>query len=82
MTRGQVFGSMLILTLGVVGLSELAGEVVATNLTSVPSTVVVRVMRPNREELIVGALVLAGTAIMRGSRSVSLSDSKTGRPST
>jgi hypothetical protein len=58
------------------------GVVVATNLTDTPPTIVVRVPMPNKEELIVGADVPPETGITRGTRSVSLSDIKTGEVAT
>ena len=54
------------------------GVVVATNFTDTPHTIVMRVLMPNKEELIVGADVPPEAGITRGKRSVSLSDIKTG----
>lgn len=56
------------------------GHVVATNLAATPSTIVVRVMMPNREELMVGARVETDTSIRRGKNTVGLEDIKTGEP--
>lgn len=58
------------------------GVVVATNLTDTPPTIVVRVLMPNREELIVGADVPSETGLTRGTRSVRLSDIKIGEMAT
>lgn len=58
------------------------GEVVATNVTDDPHTIVVKVMMPNREELTVGASVPSGAAITRGKRSVDLADVKIGEAVT
>jgi len=54
------------------------GEVVATNLKEEPPVIVVRVVLPNKEELIIGATVPSGTHVTRGKRSVTLADIKTG----
>jgi hypothetical protein len=50
------------------------GTVMATNTAVEPKTVVVKVMLPNKEELIVGADVPAGTKITRGKRAAGLTD--------
>lgn len=50
------------------------GTVTATNTTVEPHTVVVKVMLPNKEELIVGADVPTNTKIMRGKKAVRLAD--------
>lgn len=54
------------------------GTVVATNVTVDPHTIVVRVMLPNKEELIVGARVPPDTHITRGKQAASLPDIKVG----
>jgi len=89
--NAHVLGWTLTITLGLTGVigSSIAiaaesmphtvrGVVVATNLTDTPHTIVVKVLLPNKEELIVGADVPPETGITRGTRSVSLSDIKTG----
>ena len=50
------------------------GTVVATNTAIDPQTIVVKVMLPNKEELIVGARVPADTEIARGTRAARLAD--------
>jgi hypothetical protein len=50
------------------------GTVMATNTAVDPKTVVVKVMLPNKEELIVGADVPADTKITRGKKAVRLAD--------
>lgn len=54
------------------------GEVVASNLKDDPQVIVVRVVMPNKEELIVGATVPPGTDMKRGKRAVTLADIKPG----
>jgi hypothetical protein len=54
------------------------GTVVATNVGVDPSTIVVRVLLPNKEELIVGARVPSDTRITRGKQAVRLSEVKAG----
>ena len=54
------------------------GTVTATNLTADPQTIVIQVMRPNKEELTVGASVPTNTRITRGRRTVRLADLKVG----
>lgn len=54
------------------------GTVIATNLTVVPQTIVVKVLLPNKEELIVGARVPTDTRITRGTRAAQLADIKMG----
>lgn len=54
------------------------GTVVATNVGVDPSTIVVKVLLPNKEVLIVGARVLSDTRITRGKQAVRLSEVKTG----
>lgn len=54
------------------------GTVTATNTTADPQTIVVKVMLPNKEELIVGARVPADTKITRGTIAAKLSDIKAG----
>jgi hypothetical protein len=50
------------------------GTVIATNTAVDPKTVVVKVMLPNKEELIVGADVPPDTKITRGKKAVRLAD--------
>ena len=54
------------------------GTVVATNPAVDPQTIVVKVMLPNKEELIVGARVPADTKITRGTRATELANLKVG----
>ncbi|MDP1948969.1 MAG: hypothetical protein Q8L77_15865 [Nitrospirota bacterium] len=54
------------------------GTVMATNTTADPQTIVVKVMLPNKEELIVGARVPADTRITRGTRATGLANLKVG----
>ncbi len=54
------------------------GTVVATNVGVDPSTIVVRVLLPNKDELIVGARVPSDTRITRGKQAVRLSEVKAG----
>jgi hypothetical protein len=54
------------------------GTVVATNTAADPQTIVVKVILPNKEELIVGARVPIDTKITRGSRTTQLADIKAG----
>lgn len=54
------------------------GTVIATNTAVDPHTVVVRVILPNKEELIVGARVPTDTKIMRGTKATSLAGLKAG----
>lgn len=78
------YGLMLCLTIGLIESSAGAGsrvtmqivqgEVVATNLKEEPPVIVVKVILPNREELIVGATVPPGTHLTRGKRMVALAD--------
>ncbi|HLZ33264.1 MAG TPA: hypothetical protein VKP13_04550 [Nitrospira sp.] len=56
------------------------GTVTATNVTVNPQTIVIRVVLPNREEMIVGARVPADTRITRGKHAASLADVKVGEP--
>ncbi len=89
--RTHVLRWTLALTLGLTGVMgttvstaaeamkrTVRGVVMATNLKDDPHTIMVRVIMPNKEELIVGASVPPDTGITRGKRSVSLSDIKTG----
>ncbi len=89
--RWKVVGGMLILALSMVSLSERAvtaasadrvrtvrGEVVATNVTDTPHTIVVRVLLPNKEALTVGASVGPGTRITRAKQPATLGDIKVG----
>lgn len=54
------------------------GTVVAANTAVDPQTIVVKVLLPNKEEMIVGARVPADATITRGSRVTSLADVKAG----
>ena len=50
------------------------GTVMATNTAGDPQTIVVKVVLPNKEELIVGARVPTDTKITRGTRATRLAD--------
>jgi hypothetical protein len=50
------------------------GTVMATNTSVDPQTIVVKVVLPNKEELIVGARVPTDTKITRGMRATRLAD--------
>ena len=89
--RCTVIGGLLIVALGLVGLTEIVvtaasegtvrtvrGEVVATNLNDTPQTIVVRVLMPNKEELTVGASVPPNTRITRAKRPATLANIKVG----
>lgn len=54
------------------------GTVVATNPAVDPQTIVVKVVLPNKEELIVGARVPTDVKIMRGTKATKLADLKAG----
>lgn len=54
------------------------GTVLATNVAVDPQTIVMKVILPNKDELIVGTRVPADTRITRGSRAVRLADIKEG----
>ena len=54
------------------------GTVTATNVAVDPQTIVIRVVLPDKEEMIVGARVPADTRITRGKRTTGLSDVKVG----
>ncbi|MDR4478182.1 MAG: hypothetical protein R3B37_00325 [Nitrospira sp.] len=54
------------------------GNVVATNLSADPQTIVVKVMLANKDELIVGARVPTDTRITRGTKAARLADIKVG----
>jgi hypothetical protein len=56
----------------------LRGTVMATNPDIDPQTIVVRVILPNKEELIVGARVPTDTKITRGTRVTRLAELKVG----
>jgi hypothetical protein len=56
----------------------LRGTVTATNPAVDPQTIVVKVILPNKEELIVGARVPTDTKITRGTRVTRLADLKVG----
>ncbi len=54
------------------------GEVVAVNVSDSPPVIVVKSMTAKKQELIVGAVVDAGTVITRGSKKVTLDNVKLG----
>ena len=54
------------------------GTVMATNTAVDPQTIVVKVVLPNKEEMIVGARVPTDTKISRGTRVTKLADLKVG----
>ena len=54
------------------------GVVTATNTALDPQTIVVKVILPNKEELIVGARVPTDAKITRGTRATGLADLKVG----
>ena len=54
------------------------GIVMASNTAVDPQTIVVKVVLPNKEELIVGARVPTDTKITRGTRATRLADLKVG----
>jgi hypothetical protein len=54
------------------------GTVTATNTSVDPQTIVVKVILPNKEELIVGARVPTDTKITRGTKATKLADLKAG----
>ncbi len=54
------------------------GSVMATSTAVDPQTIVVRVVLPNKEELIVGARVPTDTKITRGTRATRLAELKVG----
>jgi len=54
------------------------GTVMATNTAVVPQTIVVKVLLPNKEELIVGARVPTDTKITRDTQATRLADLKAG----
>ncbi len=54
------------------------GVVTATNTAVDPQTIVVKVVLPNKEELIVGARVPTDIKITRGTRAIKLADLKVG----
>lgn len=56
------------------------GTVMAANTAADPQTIVVKVILPNKDELIVGARVPTDTKITRGSRATRLADIKVGEP--
>ena len=56
----------------------LRGTVTATNPAVDPQTIVVKVILPNKEELIVGARVPTDTKITRGTRVTRLAELKVG----
>jgi hypothetical protein len=56
----------------------LRGTVMATNPAVDPQTIVVKVIMPNKEELIVGARVPTDTKITRGTRVTRLAELKVG----
>jgi hypothetical protein len=54
------------------------GVVTAINTTADPQTIVVKVMLPNKEDLIVGARVPADAKVARGKHAAKLPDLKVG----
>jgi len=54
------------------------GKVVAVNLKVDPQIIVVKAMRQNKQELIVGATIKKGATITRGKKPVALADIKVG----
>lgn len=54
------------------------GSVMAANTTADPQTIVLKVILPNKDELIVGARVPTDTKITRGSRATPLANIKVG----
>jgi hypothetical protein len=54
------------------------GTVTATNVTVTPHTIVIRVVLPDKQEMIVGARVPADTRITRGKHAAGLADVKVG----
>jgi hypothetical protein len=54
------------------------GTVMATNTAVDPQTIVVKVMLPNKEELIVGARVPSDTKVTRDTHATRLADLKVG----
>ena len=54
------------------------GVVTATNTAVDPQTIVVKVVLPNKQELIVGARVSTDIKIARGTRAIKLADLKVG----
>lgn len=54
------------------------GTVTATNVTVDPQTIVLRVVLPNKDEMIVGARVPSDTRITRGKQPAKLADVKVG----
>ncbi|MEI8016291.1 MAG: hypothetical protein WCH20_15825 [Nitrospira sp.] len=56
------------------------GTVMAANPAVDPQTIVVKVILPNKEELIVGARVPADTKLTRGTRATKLAELKVGEP--
>lgn len=61
-------------------LRTVRGEVVAVNAADHPQVIVIKSMTAKKEELIVGAVVEAGTVITRGKRKVTLDNLKVGEP--
>jgi len=89
--RTKLYSLGLVVAMGLVTLTPLLatasteaikrtvrGTVVATNPAVTPQTIVVKVMLPNREELIVGARVPTDTTITRGAKATKLADLKAG----
>ena len=56
------------------------GTVMAANPAVDPQTIVVKVILPNKAELIVGARVPTDTKITRGTKATKLADLKVGEP--
>lgn len=55
------------------------GTVVATNVEANPQIIVVKVVLPDKEEMIVGARVSADTKITKGKQAAQLADLKAGQ---
>ncbi len=70
--------TLLVDALAGTGERVVRGTVIAINLTTEPQTIVVKVLLPNKEELIVGARVSANTRITRGKHAARLADVKAG----
>lgn len=54
------------------------GEVVAVNLTASPQVIVVKATTSGKEDMIVGATVVADTKVMRGTQAIGLEALKPG----
>ncbi|MEK7236733.1 MAG: hypothetical protein AAB242_08925 [Nitrospirota bacterium] len=88
MTRGSL---CLVFAMGLVALTTpfattatetiqrtVRGTVMAVNTAADPQTIVVKVILPNKEELIVGARIPTDTTITRGTKATRLADLKMG----